>query len=116
MHYPFKFGYLILTVHNYYYTIIADNRGWWFSSKSRSYKAEEYTGVDDGFSDSLDVIHTAFREQVLILLLLLLLLVYLKNNTCNSEYNLVGRMKDTSNDLTKVIVRNVKPAFILCGV
>ncbi|XP_014663668.1 PREDICTED: ovarian cancer-associated gene 2 protein homolog [Priapulus caudatus] len=39
------------------------NRGWWFSTREKSYRAQDFTDIDDGFITSVDVIRAAFREH-----------------------------------------------------
>lgn len=39
-----------------------DQRGWWFSTTSESFNAQEESDVDPGFSASLDCIAEAVKE------------------------------------------------------
>lgn len=46
------------------WTIIVDQRGWWFSAPDDSYMAQDYTECCKGYEESVEVIKRALMEQV----------------------------------------------------
>lgn len=46
------------------WTIIVDQRGWWFSAPDDSYMAQDYTECCKGYEESVEVIKKALVEQV----------------------------------------------------
>lgn len=46
------------------WTMIVDQRGWWFSAPDDSYMAQDYTECCKGYEESVEVIKKALVEQV----------------------------------------------------